>query len=160
MGAASSNKVKKYIGIDPWSLQIESANKMIEFFKINKAEMHKIGSEKFCPNELINQIDLCFSSPPFYNKEIYCLEESQAYHNKSFAQFVEDWWIKTAGNVHKTLKSDGIFIVNMSKKFMEIMLLSAKHLFKLEDTFCISVQRKHLGSGQDSQDIFYVLKKN
>jgi tRNA1(Val) A37 N6-methylase TrmN6 len=159
LGAAASTKVKKYIGIDPWSLQIESANKMIEFFKIQKAEMHQIGSEKFCPEELFEQIDFVFSSPPFYNKEIYCQEETQAYQNKSFAMFIECWWIKTAENVYKMLKNDGVFVVNMSQKFMNLMLCATNHLFKLEEIFSISFQRKHLGSGQDSQDVFYVLKK-
>jgi len=67
LGAAASKKVKHYVGIDPWKRTIDSVNMMKDEVK-SSAELICIGSELFDSEQ---EFDLCFSSPPFYDKEIY-----------------------------------------------------------------------------------------
>jgi hypothetical protein len=96
LGAMACKNVKKYIGLDPWDKQINSTMNVQNFLGINeeKVELYQTGSEVFCPDELVGTIDFCFSSPPFFDKEIYCDEPSQAYYGKSIQEFINDWWRK------------------------------------------------------------------
>lgn len=154
LGASASNKVHKYIGLDPWQKTIDSLNKMKDFLELKNIELHNIGSEKFCDENL--KVDFCFSSPPFFNKEIYSSDESQAYFGRTFDEFVVQWWVPTVNNVWRMLNKDGLFVVNMNKEMFEKMMKTINN-FKLIDTYNIQYRRNNLG--KNSFDYFFILKR-
>lgn len=155
LGAMASNNVAKYIGIDPWEKQISALTNMKNKFSFTNADLYQIGSEKFCPEELVNQIDFCFSSPPFFNKEIYCEDNNQAYHN-GYDGFVQ-WWVDTIKNVHNLLKDDSLFVLNMDDKNFKIMMSFCNGMFELIDCKYVMYERRHLP--KNSYDKFHILKK-
>lgn len=155
LGAMASKKVSKYIGIDPWDKQIEALSKIKEFFNSDKVELHCAGSENFYLPE--NSIDFCFSSPPFFDKEIYTGDVNQACHNRSFSEFIEDWWVPTATMVYKSLKPNSLFVLNMNLSMAKIMIERVEKLFKEIDQFYISYLRNYISS--EGKDTFFVLKK-
>lgn len=151
LGAMSSKNVKKYIGIDPWEKQIKSLEEVSKLFKFENVEFHCIGSEDFVTKE----VDFCFSSPPFFNKEIYSNESSQAY-SSGMESFIT-WWKLTCKNVHTSLKDNGLFVLNMDDEMGKKLLELSKDYFKLENTLYVNYQRKHLGN--DGIDKFFILRK-
>jgi len=56
---------------------------------------------------------MSFSSPPYFNKEVYSSETTQAYNNRSYEQFIDDWWTSVVKNVHYLTKEKGYLILNM-----------------------------------------------
>ena len=158
LGAMACKNVKKYIGLDPWDKQINSTMNVQNFLGINeeKVELYQTGSEVFCPDELVGTIDFCFSSPPFFDKEIYCDEPSQAYYGKSIQEFINDWWFKTYNNVYKLLKPNSLFVLNMNRDIADKMICVCKDKFELIDTKYVIYKRGHLG--KDTTDNFYVLR--
>jgi hypothetical protein len=155
LGAMASNKISKYIGLEPWDKQISSISNMVKFFEFKNVELHNIGSEIFDAES--ESIDFCFSSPPFFTKEIYTNQNTQAAHNRSFEEFLNDWWLPTATMVHKVLKPKSLFVLNMNEEIAYKMLYMAKDLFKEIDKVFISYIKKHLNS--ESKDMFFVLEK-
>tara|TARA_B100001250_G_scaffold223387_1_gene191527 strand:+ start:829 stop:1923 length:1095 start_codon:yes stop_codon:yes gene_type:complete len=114
IGALASKKVKKYIGTDPSTVAYEGVCKIKEDFSyLNKeVELHKLGSEVFVPAE---KVDLCFTSPPYFDTEKYSDEDTQSY--KKFPS--EDKWIngflfQTMKNCYQTLKKDGYLLLNIA----------------------------------------------
>ena len=69
---------KKYIGTEPSSLTFEGLQKIKkDFFYLKKSvELHKLGSEEFIPDR--NSLDLCFTSPPYFDTEKYSDEDTQS----------------------------------------------------------------------------------
>ena len=135
IGAASCNR--KYIGVDPMtSDEIKDA---INVLDLKNCEVYKIGSEDFCLAE--NSIDLCFSSPPYYNQEFYSNEETQAY-NRGEEYFFNTYWRKTLENCKFMLKPGKKFILNV--KNQEKMLDMTKSMFTLEEELYLKTVRSHL----------------
>lgn len=154
LGAMASQKVKKYIGADPWKLQIEAASNIKSFFNFNNIELYNIGSELL---QIPEMVDFCFSSPPFFDKEYYSSDPSQAYFNKSFIEYLDLWWTPTVKNLYACLRNKGLFILNMSSKYINSMLTLCNNYFHHIDTIYIPYTRKHVGI--DSCDNFYILEK-
>jgi 16S rRNA G966 N2-methylase RsmD len=155
LGAMASRKVSKYIGIDPWKETIETLTKIKNFYSFdNKVELICNGSE----NVKLNQkIDFCFSSPPFYNKEMYNDNSSQAYVGKSLDEFINIWWCSTVDNIYNNLKDGGLFILNMDPEVAKLMIEAVADKFKFIDEYYIRYQRAQLG--KDANDTYYVLEK-
>ena len=114
LGALSSKRVKKYIGTDPSTVAYDGVCKMKEDFSyINKEiELHKLGSEVFKPKE---KVDLCFTSPPYFDTEKYSDEDTQSY--KKYPS--EDKWIngflfQTMKNCYDSLKKNGYLLLNIA----------------------------------------------
>ena len=116
LGCLTSKYNYTYYGIDPNTSLYKQLNKFGEFINNEKECNYKLfcqGSENII-NELINKIDLAFSSPPYFNLEIYTKEETQSI--SKFPQY-DDWleyYVRpTIKNIYKYLKNDGLFIVNV-----------------------------------------------
>jgi len=156
LGAAASSNVIHYTGLDPWKETINALTEM-HYNEISDFSVKLIntGSEKHITKP--NIYDICFSSPPFYNKEVYNNSENQAYNNKSFDEFLNNWWLPTAKMVHMGLKPGGIFVLNMSADLAPDMLNFVRAYFEEKSQIYISFTRKHMAKG--AQDIFYVLSK-
>jgi len=75
LGAISSPKVIKYIGCEPSTKTYEGLCNMEKLADDTIIELHKIGSEDF---ELNEDVDLAFTSPPYFNTEVYSDEKTQS----------------------------------------------------------------------------------
>lgn len=151
LGAAASKKVFRYTGLDPWSLNIESLYQISKFLG-ETGTFYEIGSENFCTNE---QFDFCFSSPPFFDKEIYAEEPTQASFEKNEEEFLNLWWSSTIKNVYASLKDGCLFVLNMDSNLFDKMHDFCYGMFTLTDTYYV----KYRGKNNMTNDSFYILKK-
>jgi hypothetical protein len=116
MGAMSSKNNLFYIGCDPWTESIKSINRIAKFIDKDKYYIENVGAEYFCPEQYINKVSLAFSSPPYYDLEIYDnSSETQAYHY-GYEKYLE-WFGKVSNNIYKMLKEDGIFVINIKEEY-------------------------------------------
>ena len=77
-----------------------------------KVDIYKQGSETFQPKS--ESLDLCFTSPPYFDTEKYSDEESQSY--KKFP--TKDEWVNgflktTIENCYRGLKKGGYMLYNI-----------------------------------------------
>ena len=118
LGCLSSPYEYKYVGIEPNSKLNERLKEFSEWIckslhRENNTVLYLEGSEVF-HEELVNTVDLSFSSPPYFNLEIYCNEETQsANENTTFKAWVEHYMIPTIKNIYKYTKVGGLHIVNL-----------------------------------------------
>jgi hypothetical protein len=114
LGISSSRMGYKYTGIDPntetfGNLQYLSA--LINEAYGRTAELHCDVSENFQPQD----VDLAFSSPPYFNLEKYCNEPSQCMVRcTTLDEWFELYVVPTMKNIHHGLNSDGIFATNIA----------------------------------------------
>ena len=114
LGALISRVVGRYIGTEPCLKTFDGLMKMkSELFSSMNAIILKSGSEDFVPTP--NTLDLCFTSPPYFNTEKYSDEETQSY--KKF-ESKESWNEKFLGQTIKNcligLKAGGHLIINIA----------------------------------------------
>jgi SAM-dependent methyltransferase len=114
LGALTST-VSSYIGVDPSEKTFEGLQRMRTELNTKGKKIHlfKTGSEEFIPPS--NTIDLCFTSPPYFDHEKYAVEDSQSY--KKFTTSLE--WLNnflrvTLQNCHQGLKESGHLILNVA----------------------------------------------
>ena len=144
LGIGSSNMKYNYIGIDPNSETI----KYLNFF--NECIDEAVGvkgtiiqnvSEEFVPND----IDLAFSSPPYFNLEKYSDEDTQCMVRYST---LDEWFSgyaePTIENIYKSLNKDGIFATNIAD-----YKTYGKKTYKVVDDWITISERigfKHVGT--------------
>lgn len=114
LGALASGTVRKYIGTDPSSPTFAGLEQMAaDFSWANvEVELHKCGSEDFIPNE---KVDLCFTSPPYFNCEKYTEEPSQSWKRYQTTETWNEMFLRrTINNCRKALKNNGSLILNVA----------------------------------------------
>ena len=114
LGITSSNMRYNYIGIDPNTETVKYLNYLnncIEEAVGIKGEILQNISEEYQPDN----IDLAFSSPPYFNLEKYSDEETQCMVRYST---LDEWFSgyaePTIKNIYKSLNKDGIFATNIA----------------------------------------------
>lgn len=113
LGAKCSNVVNTYICTDPCKDTFNSLKRFSDDLggKWSK-NIHMCGSEDFITE---NKVDLCFTSPPYFDTEKYSDEDTQSY--KKFDS--KDKWLKgflekTIDNCFQSLKDDGLLMLNIA----------------------------------------------
>lgn len=106
LGAASCNR--KYIGADP--LTTDEISNMAKYLGIKDVTLIKSGSEDVKLDE--NSVDFSFSSPPYFDQEVYSKDITQAY-NKGEGHFYDTYWKNTLENVRFMLKPGKWFGLNV-----------------------------------------------
>ena len=156
---------KRYIGTEPSSLTFEGLEKIKkDFFYLKKSvELHKLGSEEFIPDR--NSLDLCFTSPPYFDTEKYSDEVTQSYIKfPTKEEWVNGFLRKTIENCYRGLKSGKYMLINIANtpkyKFIEEETQKiAKELgFVQNDTLQLTLSSV-MGAGYKYEPIF-VFKKN
>lgn len=123
IGALTSERVKTYIGTDPSTKTYNGLKKIMKDYRMMYQSFHeydkevrlfKLGSENYLPDE--NSLDLCFTSPPYFDTEKYSKEKTQSYikfptRNDWFNGFLD----RTIANCIHGLKRNGYLIINISK---------------------------------------------
>ncbi|MGL5328957.1 MAG: DNA methyltransferase [Peptostreptococcaceae bacterium] len=162
-GFLSSN-CNKYIGTEPSKLTYEGLVKLKEDYNyINKdIEINCIGSEDF--SLLNNEVDLCFTSPPYFDTEKYADEETQSYIKfPSKNEWLEGYLHKTISNCYLALKTGGYMIINIAntKNFTDIenetIRLAIEDGFEHEDTLNL-ILSSISGKGVKREPVF-IFKK-
>ena len=124
IGFLSSKNTKHYIGTEPSTKTYEGLLKIKKDFLYlgKRIDIYKQGSEEFRPE--VDSLDLCFTSPPYFDTEKYSDEPTQSY--KKFP--TSDEWVngflnKTIENCYYGLKKNGYMLINIANtpkyKFIE-----------------------------------------
>jgi SAM-dependent methyltransferase len=110
LGIASSNMRYNYTGIDPNTETVEYLNYLNGLLD-NTGSIVQTVSEEYQPEN----VDLAFSSPPYFNLEKYSDEPTQCMVNYTT---LDDWFngyvAPTMQNIYKGLNNDGIFATNIA----------------------------------------------
>lgn len=151
LGAMSCGR--KYIGTDP--LTTPDLEKMSQFFKFgDRCKLIASGSESFRGEK--NSVDLYWSSPPYYDYEVYSDDTTQAYNNGE-EYFYDEYWAKTLDNVKYMLKPGKWFGLNI--KGVPRMLDMASAVFgPYVETVALRTMRSHLnkGAGNEKNEYIYM----
>ena len=76
-------------------------------------QLYPIGSEDYLPEK--ESLDVCFSSPPYFNHEKYSIEPTQSYVKFSTPkQWMQGFLLKTIDNCWHGLKHGGYLILNIA----------------------------------------------
>ena len=114
LGITSSNMRYNYIGIDPNTETIkylDYLNNCIEEAVGIKGELIQSVSEEYQPND----IDLAFSSPPYFNLEKYSDEKTQCMvRYRTLNEWFSGYAEPTIKNIYNSLNKDGIFATNIA----------------------------------------------
>lgn len=116
LGCLSSKYNYNYYGIEPNTKVFKKLIELAEFINKVKKCNYKLfcqGSEDFIP-ELEGKIDLAFSSPPYFDMEIYSKETTQSIiRYPKYEDWLKFYVTNTIKNIKKYLKSNGLFILNI-----------------------------------------------
>ncbi len=164
LGFLSSSNTKHYIGTEPSTRTYKGLLQMSEDFSYisKKVDIYKQGSEDFIPKK--TSIDLCFTSPPYFDTERYSDESTQSYIKFP----TEDKWMntfmrKTMENCYYGLKESGYMLINIANtpkhKFIEegTIRVAEETGFTHEDTLQLTLSAV-MGDGYKYEPVF-VFKK-
>jgi hypothetical protein len=166
LGFLSAKNTKHYIGTEPSTKTYDGLLKMKKDFSYlgKQVDIYKLGSEKYTPKK--ESLDLCFTSPPYFDTEKYSLESTQ-----SFVKFpTKNKWIngflkKTIENCYIGLKENRYMLINIADtpkhKFIEKETIRiAKELgFVQEDTLQLTLSSV-MGAGYKYEPIFVFRKES
>ena len=107
--------VYSYIATEPSLKTYDGLCNLANDFATNRIHYHisKLGSEKFYPHP--KTLDLCFTSPPYFDLEKYSDDSTQSYlkfNNKS--EWVEGFLKETFKRCHYGLKPEKHMIINIA----------------------------------------------
>ncbi len=134
LGAWSSVNVSEYVGIEPNSETNANGHKFYEYLSdygdnLSRFELHKIGSEDFTIQRFPHfkgYFDMAFSSPQYFNTEVYSTEETQSCIKfNDYSNWVKGFLSPTINNCIDMLKPDGIFAINIFERLGKIKSLVA-----------------------------------
>jgi SAM-dependent methyltransferase len=133
LGAIFANNVSEYVSVDVNTETINNTKKMIleiqntdslkEFMENKEIVPYLCGSEEFLQKypEYKGYFDLSFSSPQYFDTEIYSQEETQSCHKyPKYAGWLINFYKPTIHNAIDVLKPDGVFIINIFEKLPKI----------------------------------------
>lgn len=146
LGALSSKNNLTYIGTDPWNKVVLALTELSNFIeKSDSCQLYDLPAENFCPENLHGKINFAFSSPPYFNIEIYEKHPTQANFNRSYDQFINEWWLSVSKNIYTLLKTGGKLALNMKQNILNDMnIILLNNSFKYIETIYIRSSRAHL----------------
>jgi tRNA1(Val) A37 N6-methylase TrmN6 len=163
LGALKSNKVISYTGIEPSTKTFKGLSELYRDFGANKkVHLHLCGSEEFKEKD---KYDLCFTSPPYFDKEKYSNEDTQ-----SFIKFPtkEEWYegfLKaTIDNCFRSMRNNGVFIFNIKNTkdlpdFVERTKEYATQVgFEFKDTLWLELASQTFMKGTNKEEVLIFYK--
>lgn len=140
-----------YVGIDPNVKLCKKLNEYGDFLKNKKLtigdfKIYNCGSEEFI-SELCENFDIMFTSPPYYNLEIYSDDEKQSINYGSYEKWLEFYVEPTIKNVYRYLKKDAYALINIKNwkqynMFDDWKFIFEKNKFNFLEIFEIKHQSK------------------
>jgi hypothetical protein len=114
LGISGSNMSYNYTAVDPNTETIEYLHYLNDCIYDSigrRGQLHKNVSEVYQPED----VDLAFSSPPYFNLEKYSDEPTQCMNQfNTLDEWFEGYVVPTMQNIHKGLNSDGVFATNIA----------------------------------------------
>lgn len=104
-----------YTGFDPNPLLQSGYNRIIEHFGNN--EYHKVICQSFEDAQLPNDYyDICLSSPPFYDQEIYNVHDSGQSIAKypSLEEWIQNFLLVSLHKIYKSIKPGGYIAIHLA----------------------------------------------
>jgi hypothetical protein len=164
IGFLASN-CKTYIGTDPSTKTYEGLLQIkdeLNFFN-KEIILHKLGSEEFVPES--KSLDLCFTSPPYFDTEKYSEELTQSYKKyPNESDWINGFLTKTIINCHIGLKVGGKMLINIANtpKYKQIesetIRIAEKIGFEKTDILYM-ILSSVAGKGNKLEPIFVFTKK-
>lgn len=113
LGAIASG-VKEYIATEPSVKTYKGLIEIVNDYGNNISyQINCCGSEEYRPRK--ESLDLCFTSPPYFNVEKYSNEPSQSYIKyPTLNNWVDGYLKKTFENCYYGLKNDKYMIINIA----------------------------------------------
>lgn len=181
LGALSSKKNFSYIGVEPCTETVTHLNELGQAIEkvTGRNNSFKIvckGSEEF--NLEKECFDFYFTSPPYFNLEVYSSEETQSCVKFSTLESWIDGFVKpTIKNAYDMLKSDRYYAINIadfnmgSKRisFVDTWLDICKEVgfefveridMKLQTRKGVGHKDEETGADKKKEEGIYVFKKN
>ena len=121
LGSLTLNR--HYIGVDASGLQVNGSKKMVKALRrisVGSAELHHASAEDFLPSVPARSVDLVFSSPPFFNTELYGEEPTQSTQRyPSYRDWAHSFLRVVILEAHRISRPGGFFVINVadSRKF-------------------------------------------
>ena len=164
LGFLAASNTKHYIGTEPATRTYEGLLEMKKDFSYlgKKVDIYKCGAEVYRPDK--NSLDLCFTSPPYFDTEKYSDEPTQSYIKFPSEQaWMNKFMRQTMENCYYGLKDGKYMLINISNtpkhKFIEEGTIKvAKEVgFTYEDVIELTLSSV-MGAGYKYEPIF-VFKK-
>lgn len=118
LGALSSKNNYKYVGTDPCTETMYHLHQLGQYIeqvtgREDSYELHCCGSEEFKGPK--NSIDFAFSSPPYFNLEVYSDEPTQCFNKfPELEGWLEGFVRPTIQNIKHMLKPGKLYAVNIA----------------------------------------------
>lgn len=118
LGALSSKNNYRYVGTDPCTETMYHLHQLGEYIeqvtgRVGSYELHCCGSEDF--RGPANSIDFAFSSPPYFNLEVYSDEPTQCFNKfPELEGWLEGFVRPTIQNICHMLKPGKFYAVNIA----------------------------------------------
>jgi hypothetical protein len=112
LGAILNNNVVKYTATDPSTETFGGLNSLARDFGNKPITLIRRGSET---DNGISNVNLCFTSPPYFNTEKYADEPTQSYLKYDTKKdWFDNFLIKTIDNCYEALDEQGLLIINIA----------------------------------------------
>lgn len=178
LGALSSKKNFKYVGTDPNTETMYHLHELADYIEMvtgrdDSYELHCCGSEDFKGKP--NSIDFAFSSPPYFDLEIYSDEPTQCYNKfPNLEDWLEGYVRQTIKNISYMLKPGRFYAVNIADFTVgkdgfvayvdEWIKISTEEGMPLYDTVYLGVTAragsKEQAAGELKKENILIFKKN
>lgn len=121
-------------------------------------------AEDYIPEN--NSVDMCFTSPPYFNTEMYSDEDTQSYKRyQSYEEWLNGFLSKMIENCYYCLKNDGYFLLNIANVKTaptlekDAVTIALGNGFVLHDTLHL-ILSSISGKGVKTEPIFIFKKDN
>ena len=143
LGAAGAG-VKKYVGLDPNPALTEGYARITDFVRRESPEVRMtyrpLPIEGYGPAEFAEDFQdgpptLAFSSPPFYDYEIYSNDPRQSSRHKTLEDWLDQWFLPAVDRVWGMLAPKGNLALYLTDARGEVTTPLCKHMEKRERRF-------------------------
>lgn len=178
VGCIASNKNILYHGIDPLRKTGEGNMSIASFFTQqcdmfgNRTYNYRFRYDMGCSEEVMPEIeekyDLSFSSPPYYNQEIYSTDSSQSSEKfDEYKKWLESFLYVVVDQSFRILKDNGKFIINVKNlkkyKIEDDLVKYCERDWVLDKTYKMRLANNEFNRGgtemYHSEPIFVFSKK-
>jgi len=140
LGAMASENVKRYVGIDPLKQTCDGLNVLYEKFK--DLSYPSVSIVNGLPEAVLDSInetfDLVFTSPPFFDKEIYSKDNGQScikYYD--YKDWLNNWLMVVVDKSTSKLNNDGKLVIwighSDEHNIIEDFLVASHNILSLDD---------------------------
>lgn len=161
-----------YVGIDPARRQVFGLERMSRDFQsdsLTQTEIIRGCAEDILPSMERGTVDLVFSSPPYFNLEIYSNERTQSsYRYRTYDEWRSCFLEVIITQARRVLRQRGFFVINVSARNRHSLqgdtLEFASRLFSHHSTIYMKMparplQRARNGSKYRSEPIYVFQKR-